>query len=251
MMKTAPRLGRRRFLTGMARFRRRSSRPPSPAPPLHRSRRGQAPAPPRIKFAVIGINHLHIYSQVAGGAARRRRTRVVVCRASLTLPDAFLSGVSTGESAHGPRAKSSTTASIQLVLSSAHPDQRVPLGIRVMQRGKDHMSDKPGITTLEETGEVVGVTSASGQYQSMAELGFCGSTMSLGMSSEHRPGPPGGGDVERLADVRGMSCGRGHEQVVLGDRPGDAGRVALLEGVGADGRVATWPVMTTIGIESM
>ena len=46
------------------------------------------------------------------------------------------------------------SSSIQLVLSAAIPDERAPLGIRVMQHGKDYMSDKPGITTLEQLAEV-------------------------------------------------------------------------------------------------
>ena len=40
------------------------------------------------------------------------------------------------------------------MLSSAIPDQRAPMGIRVMQHGKDYMADKPGITTLEQLAEV-------------------------------------------------------------------------------------------------
>jgi predicted dehydrogenase len=44
--------------------------------------------------------------------------------------------------------------SIQLVLSAAIPDERAPLGIRVMQHGKDYMVDKPGVTTLEQLAEV-------------------------------------------------------------------------------------------------
>ena len=40
------------------------------------------------------------------------------------------------------------------MLSSAIPDERAPLGIRVMQHGKDYMADKPGITTLEQLAEV-------------------------------------------------------------------------------------------------
>ena len=43
---------------------------------------------------------------------------------------------------------------VQLVLTSGIPDERAPLGIRVMQHGKDYMSDKPGITTLEQLAEV-------------------------------------------------------------------------------------------------
>src|SRR5690606_428889 len=43
---------------------------------------------------------------------------------------------------------------IQLVLSSIIPVERAPLGIRVMEHGKDFMADKPGITTLEQLAEV-------------------------------------------------------------------------------------------------
>ena len=44
--------------------------------------------------------------------------------------------------------------SIQLVVSAGIPDERAPLGVRVMQHGKDYMVDKPGITTLEQLAEV-------------------------------------------------------------------------------------------------
>jgi len=43
---------------------------------------------------------------------------------------------------------------IQLVVSAAIPDERAPLGVRVMQHGKDYMVDKPGIVTLEQLAEV-------------------------------------------------------------------------------------------------
>ena len=45
-------------------------------------------------------------------------------------------------------------AELQLVVSAAIPNERAPLGIRVMQHGKDYMADKPGITTLEQLAEV-------------------------------------------------------------------------------------------------
>jgi predicted dehydrogenase len=44
--------------------------------------------------------------------------------------------------------------SIQLILSSGIPDERGPLGVRVMRSGKDYLVDKPGITTLEQLAEV-------------------------------------------------------------------------------------------------
>jgi predicted dehydrogenase len=45
-------------------------------------------------------------------------------------------------------------SSISLVLSSIIPDERAPLGIRVMQHGKDYMVDKPGITSLAQLADV-------------------------------------------------------------------------------------------------
>ena len=148
-MKT-PRLGRRRFLTGMAGSAAfLSALPRASAASLAPS---QAQAPARIKFAVIGINHSHIYSQVE--AVQRGGGELVSLYASEPdLADAFLKRF--------PQAKRARTeseiledGSIQLVLSSAIPDQRAPLGIRVMQHGKDYMSDKPGMTTLEQLAEV-------------------------------------------------------------------------------------------------
>ena len=44
--------------------------------------------------------------------------------------------------------------SIQLVLSAAIPNERAPLGIRVMQAGKDYMADKPGVTSLAQLADL-------------------------------------------------------------------------------------------------
>ncbi|MGH9884664.1 MAG: Gfo/Idh/MocA family protein, partial [bacterium] len=58
-------------------------------------------------------------------------------------------------------------SSIQLVLSSAIPVDRAPIGIRVMQHGKDYMADKPGITTLEQLTEVRRVQAATKRIYSI------------------------------------------------------------------------------------
>ena len=107
---------------------------------------------PRIRFSVIGINHAHIYSQV--DAVTRGGGQLVSFHSKEDdLANAF--------SKKYPQAKKVTDekeiledASIQLVLSSIIPNERAPLGIRVMQHGKDYMSDKPGITSLEQLAEV-------------------------------------------------------------------------------------------------
>ena len=110
------------------------------------------PTPARIKFAVIGINHAHIYGQVE--AVRNGGGELVSMYASEPdLVEAFMKRFPETKRARSEN-EILEDGSIQLVLSSAIPDERAPLGIRVMQHGKDYMSDKPGITTLAQLAEV-------------------------------------------------------------------------------------------------
>ena len=57
--------------------------------------------------------------------------------------------------------------SIQLVISAGIPAERAPLGIKVMQHGKDYMSDKPGFTTLDQLAEVRRVQEATRRIYSI------------------------------------------------------------------------------------
>jgi hypothetical protein len=57
----------------------------------------------------------------------------------------------------------------------------------------------------------------------------------LGDIDQHWAGSTGGGDVKGLLDRPGDVLGLGDQKIVFGDRHGDSGGVALLEGVGADG----------------
>ncbi|HEV7379102.1 MAG TPA: Gfo/Idh/MocA family oxidoreductase [Dyadobacter sp.] len=106
----------------------------------------------RIKFSVIGINHNHIYGQVEA-VVRGGGELVSFYAKEQDLASAFAKRY--------PQAKQASSEkevlddkSTQLVLSSIIPDERAPLGIRVMKSGKDYMSDKPGITTLEQLAQV-------------------------------------------------------------------------------------------------
>lgn len=108
--------------------------------------------PNRIKFAVININHPHIYG-MADAIKRGGGELVAVYAKEVDLVTAFSKAY--------PEAKLAKTEkeiledpSIQLVLSSGIPDERAPLGIRVMQHGKDYLTDKPGIITLEQLAAV-------------------------------------------------------------------------------------------------
>ena len=117
---------------------------------VHTERRGKRAA--RVRFAVIGANHGHIYSQVdattrGGGELVAYHIKEPEIRA------AFAKRYPQVKSVDDERAILED-ASIQLVLSSIIPDQRAPLGIRVMQHGKDYMSDKPGIISMQQLADV-------------------------------------------------------------------------------------------------
>jgi predicted dehydrogenase len=105
-----------------------------------------------IPFAVIGLDHAHIYSMtdamIRGGGKlaaflaedpaqiatfRKRYGDVKLARGEAEILD---------------------DKSIQLVLGAPIPDLRAPLGIRVMLAGKDYLADKPGITTLAQLADV-------------------------------------------------------------------------------------------------
>jgi predicted dehydrogenase len=113
--------------------------------------RSQKPSP-RIKFGVIGMNHSHIYGQVE--AVVRGGGELVAAYAK--EPDLAAAFLKRHPQVRQARTEQEVLAdrSIQLVLSAGIPDERAPLGIRVMQHGKDYMVDKPGITTLEQLADV-------------------------------------------------------------------------------------------------
>jgi predicted dehydrogenase len=105
-----------------------------------------------IRFSAIGLNHGHIYGQVetvirGGGelVSFYAKEPDLVQEFSKRYPQAKLA-----------RSENEILEdkSIHLVVSASIPVDRAPLGIRVMQHGKDFMADKPGIITLEQLAEV-------------------------------------------------------------------------------------------------
>jgi predicted dehydrogenase len=114
--------------------------------------RAGAPKEPRLRFSVVGINHGHIHGQI--GAVQRGGGRLVSFYAK--EPDLAADFAKRYPQARAARDEREILedGSVRLVLSAAIPDERAPLGVRVMRHGKDYMSDKPGITTLEQLAEV-------------------------------------------------------------------------------------------------
>ncbi len=134
------------------------------APALPAVLGSQSPQP-RIRFAVVGINHNHINSQVA--AVQRGGGELVWLFAK--EPDLVHEFQKRFPGAKLARSENEILedTSIHLVLSSGIPVDRAPLGIRVMQHGKDYMSDKPGVTTLDQLAEVRRVQAKTGRIYSI------------------------------------------------------------------------------------
>ncbi len=105
-----------------------------------------------IKFAVCGMSHDHIYGMI--GAVQRGGGELVaawggeddkLAQFRKRYPDVKIAATQ-DEILDDP--------AVQLVLTSQVASERAGLAVRAMKRGKDFLSDKPGMTTLEQLAEV-------------------------------------------------------------------------------------------------
>lgn len=118
-----------------------------------------------IRFAVIGINHNHIYGQVEcllrGGAD-------FVC---FHAPEDDLAAQFAQKFPQAERIADKRRIledrSIAMIVTAAIPADRAPIGIEAMRHGKDVMTDKPGMTTLEQLAEVCEVQAETGRIYSV------------------------------------------------------------------------------------
>lgn len=118
-----------------------------------------------IRFAAIGLNHGHIFGQtdiLLGAGAEL---------VSFYAPEPELTAMYSGRYPHATLASSEQEIlddeSIQLVISAGILCDRGPLGVRVMQHGKDYMSDKPSFTTFEQLDEARRVQKETGRIYSV------------------------------------------------------------------------------------
>jgi predicted dehydrogenase len=106
----------------------------------------------KLRFAAIGINHAHIYGQV--DCLLNAGAEFVGFHA----PEDDLAKAFMAKYPQAPRVADRRRlledATIPLIVSAGIPFDRAPLGIEVMRHGKDYMSDKPGMTSLEQLAEV-------------------------------------------------------------------------------------------------
>lgn len=114
-----------------------------------------------IRFSVIGLDHAHIYGMTA--AIQRGGGQLVAVYGADAKQIADFRAKFGDVKVARSEAEILQDKSIQLVASAGIPDQRAPLGVRVMQAGKDYLADKPGITTLDQLAEVRKTVAATGR----------------------------------------------------------------------------------------
>lgn len=114
-----------------------------------------------IRFAVIGLNHDHIYGMTK--ALKDAGATLV----SVYAPEDDLFARYREKNPEAKRVADKRAiledTSIQAVLSAAISCERAPLGVEVMRHGKDYMTDKPGVTSAEQLAEVRRVQKETGR----------------------------------------------------------------------------------------
>ncbi len=110
------------------------------------------PGAPRIRFAVIGLNHSHIGGEI-GALLRGGGALAAFYAKEPDLAAAFAKRYPDARAARSER-EILEDRSIALVASASIPNERAPLGVEVMRHGKDFLVDKPGATTLEQLAEL-------------------------------------------------------------------------------------------------
>jgi predicted dehydrogenase len=105
-----------------------------------------------IKFAVCGMSHDHIYGMV--GAVQRGGGELVAAWGGEEDKLAAFKKRFPNAKIVATQDEILNDPSVQLVLTSQIPVERAGIAIRAMKQGKDVLSDKPGMTTLDQLAEI-------------------------------------------------------------------------------------------------
>jgi predicted dehydrogenase len=116
-----------------------------------------------VKFAVIGVDHGHIYGMVNGFLSAGAEF-AGWCTGPTTPPEvtgAFASSYDAAPMLSEERILED--AGISVILSAAINSDRADIAIRSMQHGKDVLVDKPGCTTFEQFTQLKEAVQATGR----------------------------------------------------------------------------------------
>jgi predicted dehydrogenase len=121
---------------------------------------------PEIRFAAIGLDHVHIHQQVAG-LLRVGATCVGYWSRddARPLPGFQRKFPDLARVDHPERLYQDP--SIQLVVTAGIPSERAGIAIRAMRHGKDVMTDKPGVVNQGQLAEVKRVQAETGRIWSV------------------------------------------------------------------------------------
>jgi predicted dehydrogenase len=114
---------------------------------------------PPVRFAVIGIDHVHAFSMTS---SLLREGAVATAHHGGSLAEAFARAHPSIAAAESVDAILSDGAT-QLVVIAAVPCERAALAERAMRAGKDVLVDKPGATTLEQLASLRAVCAETGR----------------------------------------------------------------------------------------
>ncbi len=124
------------------------------------------PTHPTLRFAAIGLDHRHIYDQVASLTAVGAQ-----CVGFWTRDEAMPLAGFMERFPHIPRVADKRRLledrSIHLITSAAIPSERADIAIEAMRAGKDFMVDKPGLTTVAQLDAVKRVQTETGRIFSV------------------------------------------------------------------------------------
>jgi predicted dehydrogenase len=105
-----------------------------------------------IKFAVCGMSHDHIYGMI--GAVQRGGGELVAAWGGEDDKLAVFRKRFPDVKIVKTQAEILDDPAVQLVLTSQIASERAGIAVRAMKNGKDFLSDKPGMTTLEQVADV-------------------------------------------------------------------------------------------------
>ena len=108
----------------------------------------ERPPEHHIRFSVCGMSHDHIYGMI--DTLQRGGGELVAAWGA--EPDKLANFTRRYPSVRRASAQDAILddPTVQLILTSQIPNERAGIGIRAMKRGKDFLSDKPGVTTLQD-----------------------------------------------------------------------------------------------------
>jgi len=116
-------------------------------------------APGQFKFAVIGLDHGHIYG-MTNGLLEAGAELSTVYDPDDSKVEAFLSRYP--RTAKAASTEEILSSDVQLIASAIRPDRRGALALQAMQAGKHFFVDKPGFLTMEDLEQIRTVRKAAG-----------------------------------------------------------------------------------------